>query len=153
VSDPAFSWAQLGADLVVTVVGSFLAIWGALWVANRTFQRDIETIRKRALFLLLAEFAQNDLAITQMLENPQDMFPLERYALDKALPDIEIVPAQVGVMIQRVAMLIARYNATDPPNLDALRDVRTPLRCAGHLIARHQKGSAFLRLITCQFQK
>jgi hypothetical protein len=144
MSDPAFSRIQLVTDLAVTTVGSFIAVVGALLVANSTFRRDIREERRRSFLALMVEFDGNLEAIEYMVNDPTIMFPLEHHVLDQAIEHVEVVPTHVGKMIQEAAMFIARFNASNPLNLEALVQVRIPLHNAEVARARFLKGDTSL---------
>jgi hypothetical protein len=144
MNDPTFSWIQFGADLAVAIIGSFIAILGALWVANRTFRRDIEEQRRRSFIALVIEFNGNMESIGYMLNDPAIMFPLECRVLDQAIVHLEVVPPHVGAMVQDAAIVITRFNASDPLSVEALKAVRTPLHNALVALARFLKGDTSL---------
>src|SRR5215217_5392441 len=100
-------WGQTCSDLVVTVVGSGIAVIGALWIAERTFKRDLEQerldrvednlkrqrerqeeekmVHERLLVALLSETQLNIEAIKKMSRDAKRQFPLRRDALDQSL--------------------------------------------------------------------
>ena len=167
LNDSMFSPAQFITDLVVAIVGSGIAVWGALWIADRTFRRDIAqeradrieedekreqqererlerlaeeeyTADMRSLEAVLAEIKLNMRSIDYMKKHPATLFPLRLDAFGLYLPRLVTLPDTVAEAIQESVMLVDRYNA--------LGDWSPPARIQVALEARASLNAASHRI-------
>jgi hypothetical protein len=136
-----FSWTQFTADLVIVIVGSGIAIWGALIIADRTFKRDVQQDREdrkledekrreeererlenlsreehaaamRSIEAVLAEIKLNMRSIDFMREHSASPFPLRLDAYTLFLPQLVNLPDTLAESIQGAVMMVDRYNST-----------------------------------------
>jgi hypothetical protein len=153
-SDMECPWGQFCSDLLVAASGSIVAVLGALWIAERTFKRDVDQERRdrteerrqreredqeadqesrqKILVAVLNECKLNRHAITLMGRDEAHQFPLRREALDQGLALIGSLPSDVTKEMQRLSLFVDRYNTLDRNltsrfRLATLMEVNEPL--------------------------
>jgi hypothetical protein len=141
VNPQEFSWTLFVGDLLIAIVGSGIAVWGALWIADRTFRREVEQEREdrnaederrrqdehkrqetlgreaqavemRSLEAVLVEIKLNMRSIDFIFHNPAAPFPLRLDAYSLYLPRMVTLPDTVAEAIQEAVMMVDRYNAS-----------------------------------------